>query len=191
MLIAVPGSLTPLGLTLPAIAVPFHLAPGVARLYIVLVRKRCFVPEAGVERILLLCGLLHSTQRTKQARVNPLTLCTNQPSVDSPRPPALRTLVQYYCTIIGQYTTPPLNSRLDAMHHTILVITISCKGQIMAVWRGYIGSTRLVRKRCFVPEAGVERVLLLCGLLDPTQRTKQARPGVHTGALHTGDSAIT
>jgi len=24
-----------------------------------------------------------------------------------PRPPALPTLVQYYCTIIGQYTTPP------------------------------------------------------------------------------------
>ena len=56
-------------------------------------------------------------------------LCTNQPSVYSPRPPALSTLVQYDCTIIGQYTTPPPNSRLKAMHHTILVITIWCKGQ--------------------------------------------------------------
>jgi len=55
----------------------------------------------------------------------------NQPSVHSPRPPALPTLVQYYCTIIGQYMTPPPNSRLYAMHHTILVITISCKGQII------------------------------------------------------------
>jgi len=33
-------------------------------------------------------------------------LCTNQPSFHSPRPPALSTLVQYYCTIIGQYSTP-------------------------------------------------------------------------------------
>jgi len=33
-------------------------------------------------------------------------LCTNQPSVHSPRPPALLTLVQYYCTAIGQNTTP-------------------------------------------------------------------------------------
>ena len=39
------------------------------------------------------------------------------------------TLVQYYCTIIGQYTTPPPNSRLYAIHHAILVIKITCKGQ--------------------------------------------------------------
>jgi len=46
----------------------------------------------------------------------------------SPRLPALPTLVQYYCTIIGQYTTPLSTSRLYAIHHTIL-ITIWCKAQ--------------------------------------------------------------
>jgi len=55
-------------------------------------------------------------------------LCTNQPSFHSPRPPALSTLVQHYCTIIGQYTSPLPTSRLYAICHTILVITISCKG---------------------------------------------------------------
>ena len=43
------------------------------------------------------------------------------------RPPALFTLVQYDCTIIGEYTTPLPTSRLYAIHHTIFVITISCK----------------------------------------------------------------
>ena len=52
--------------------------------------------------------------------------------MDSPRPPALPTLVQYHCTIIGQYMTSPPNSHLYAMHHTILAITISCKGQGIA-----------------------------------------------------------
>jgi len=56
-------------------------------------------------------------------------LCTNQPSFHSPCPPALPTLVQYYCTTIGQYTTPRPTSRLCAIHHTRLVITISCKCQ--------------------------------------------------------------
>jgi len=37
---------------------------------------------------------------------------TNRPFVHSPRPPPLPTLVQCYCTIIGQYTTSPPNSRL-------------------------------------------------------------------------------
>jgi len=46
-----------------------------------------------------------------------------------PRPPALPTLVQYSCTIIGQYTTPLPTSRLYAIHHAILVIAISCEGQ--------------------------------------------------------------
>jgi len=52
-----------------------------------------------------------------------------QPLFYSPRPPALFTLAQYYCTIIGQYTTPLPTSRLYAIHHTIFVITISYKGQ--------------------------------------------------------------
>jgi len=47
----------------------------------------------------------------------------------APRPPARPTLVQYYCTMIGPYTTPLPTSRLYAIHHTILAITISCKGQ--------------------------------------------------------------
>jgi len=57
-------------------------------------------------------------------------LCKKQPSIHSPRLPALPTLVQYYCTIIGQYTTPLPTSRVYALHHTILVITISCQGQV-------------------------------------------------------------
>jgi len=47
-----------------------------------------------------------------------------------PRPPELPTLVQYVCTIIGQYTTPPPTARVYNIHHaTLVVITISCKGQ--------------------------------------------------------------
>ena len=57
-------------------------------------------------------------------------VCRNQPSFHPPRPPALPTLVQYYCTIIGQYTTPLPTPRVCAIHHTILVITKSCKGQV-------------------------------------------------------------
>ena len=56
-------------------------------------------------------------------------LCTNQPSYHFPRPPALPTLVQYYCTTIGQYTTPLPTCRLYTIHHTRLVITISYEGQ--------------------------------------------------------------
>jgi len=56
-------------------------------------------------------------------------LCTNQPSVKSPCPPTLPTLVQYSGTIIEQYETPLPTSHLYAIHHTIWVITISCKGQ--------------------------------------------------------------
>jgi len=55
-------------------------------------------------------------------------LCTNQPSFHSPRPPALPILVQYYCTIIWTVYDSPPDFRLHAIHHTILVITISCKG---------------------------------------------------------------
>ena len=43
-------------------------------------------------------------------------LFTNQPSFHSPRPPAFPTLVQYYCTTIGQYTNPP--SDLPFVSHT-------------------------------------------------------------------------
>jgi len=52
-----------------------------------------------------------------------------------PLPPALPALLQYYHTYIAQYTTPPTTSRLYAMHHTILVIEISSKGQVPAFSR--------------------------------------------------------
>jgi len=41
-------------------------------------------------------------------------LCTNQPSFHSPRPPALPTLMQYYWTIVGQYTPSLPTSRVYA-----------------------------------------------------------------------------
>ena len=37
---------------------------------------------------------------------------------------ALPTLVQYHCTAVWRYTTPPPTSRFHAIHHTILVTTI-------------------------------------------------------------------
>jgi len=52
----------------------------------------------------------------------------NHPLIPS-TPPALTTMVQYYCAIIGQDTILLPTSRLYALQHTILVITISCKGQ--------------------------------------------------------------
>jgi len=57
-------------------------------------------------------------------------LCTSQSSFHSPGAPALPTLLQYHCTIIGQYTTPLRTSRLYAFHYIILVMAISCKGQL-------------------------------------------------------------
>ena len=46
-----------------------------------------------------------------------------------PRPPAKPTPLQYYCATDAQHTTPPPTPLVYAIHHTILVITISCKGQ--------------------------------------------------------------
>ena len=61
--------------------------------------------------------------------------CINQSSFHSSRPPALPTLVQYHCTSIGQYTTPlPQPLVFYAIHHIVLVITISCKGQPLTRW---------------------------------------------------------
>ena len=74
------------------------------------------------------CGEDHLNRLYKNSFTSRL-LCTNQASVRSSRPPALPTLVQYYCTIIGQDTTPLPTSRLYAIHHTILVMAISCNGQ--------------------------------------------------------------
>ena len=55
--------------------------------------------------------------------------CTNQSSFHSSGPPALPTLVQYYCTAIGQHTTSHLTPLVYAIHHIILAMAISCKGQ--------------------------------------------------------------
>jgi len=46
-----------------------------------------------------------------------------------PRPPALPTRLQYDCKTFPQQTTPLPTLLLYAIHHTILVITILCKGQ--------------------------------------------------------------
>jgi len=43
-------------------------------------------------------------------------------------PPALPALLQYYCTTMAQYTPPP-TPLVYAIHHTRLVMAISCKGQ--------------------------------------------------------------
>ena len=67
-------------------------------------------------------------------------LCTNQSSFHSPRPPALATLLQYKCTTVGQYTSPPPTSLLYAAYHAILVITISCKDQHTAHGRSHVTS---------------------------------------------------
>jgi len=46
-----------------------------------------------------------------------------------PSPPAKPTLLQYLCTAIPQYTPPHRTLPSYAIHHTILVMAISCKGQ--------------------------------------------------------------
>ena len=51
--------------------------------------------------------------------LSPPPICMAHPSV-------------YYCTIITQYTIPFPISRLYAIHHTKLIITISCKGALCA-----------------------------------------------------------
>jgi len=61
---------------------------------------------------------------------NSSRLCTSQSSFHSYSAPALPTMLQYSCMAIGQYTTPPSTSLWYAIHHTILAITISCKGQV-------------------------------------------------------------
>ena len=59
-------------------------------------REREMLPELGLHKILVYCEAVGY-----------------ESTIRSPPPlPALPTLVQYDCPIIGQYTTPPLNSRL-------------------------------------------------------------------------------
>jgi len=56
----------------------------------------------------------------------------NHPFTPPSRPPALPHPGAILCTIIGPYTTLLPTSRLYTIHHTILVITISCRGQVVA-----------------------------------------------------------
>jgi len=61
----------------------------------------------------------------------PLKLyCGSQSSFHCPTPPAKPTLLQYECTIIAQYT-PPHRPTPPLCHTcTILMMAISCKGQV-------------------------------------------------------------
>ena len=66
-------------------------------------------------------------------------LCTNQSSCHSSGSPALPTLLQYYCTSIGQYTTPHPILLIYAIHHTTLAMAISCKNQVNPNPNGELG----------------------------------------------------
>jgi len=72
-----------------------------------------------------------------QDEVTSSRVCTNQSSFHASGPPGLPTLLQYDCTAIGHCTTPHLTRLVYAIHHTILAMEISCKGQVrscVAVW---------------------------------------------------------
>jgi len=56
-------------------------------------------------------------------------LCTNQSSFYCHPPLAMPTLLQYCCTTVAQDTTPPPTPLSYAIHYTISVLAISCKGQ--------------------------------------------------------------
>jgi len=46
-------------------------------------------------------------------------------------PPAKPTLLQYYCTTIARYTPLPTSPPVYAIHRTVLVMAISCNGQVV------------------------------------------------------------
>ena len=71
-------------------------------------------------------------------------LCTNQASSNCPLPPALPALLEYDCTSIAQYTTPPNPPFVcHTVHHTILAMASSCKGQL--VYTGRLSCRIIVR----------------------------------------------
>ena len=47
----------------------------------------------------------------------------------APSPPAKSIFLQFYCTTVAQYTPPPPTPPFYGIHHSILVMAISCKGQ--------------------------------------------------------------
>jgi len=53
--------------------------------------------------------------------------CKNQSSLHWPRPFALPTLLQYYCTSFAQYKNPPPALPLYGVHYSLSAMTISCK----------------------------------------------------------------
>jgi len=58
--------------------------------------------------------------------------CGSPSSFCCPPPSAKPTLLQYYCTPIAQYTPPPPILPFFAIHHMLLVVAVSCKGQAPA-----------------------------------------------------------
>jgi len=60
-------------------------------------KRPLLTPERGTD---LLLGLY-------KKKITSSRLCTNQSSCHSSRPPALLTRLEYDCTTIAQYTTPP------------------------------------------------------------------------------------
>jgi len=71
-------------------------------------------------------------------------LCTNQPPVHPPPPPPA--CIAHPCTILlhdhCEVYVSPSNSRLYAIDHTMLVMTVSCKGQMATCRRSGGGETR-------------------------------------------------
>ena len=69
-------------------------------------------------------------------------------------------LWQYYCTTIAQYTPPPPTPPFYAIHHTILVMAISCKGQRLfasrRLWRRG-ANYRLPTSSCSPPRHPIGR----------------------------------
>ena len=55
--------------------------------------------------------------------------CGSPSSFYCPPQPAKPTLPQHFCTPIARYTTPRPTPPLYAIHHTLLVMAIWCKGQ--------------------------------------------------------------
>jgi len=104
---------------------PLYFAINIAQ-YMVSARPPCF----AIQHTILVYTISCKGQAFTRYSVTSSYLCTNQSSFHSSGPSALPTLLQYDCTTTRQYTTPPLTSCWYAIHHTVLVITISCTGQL-------------------------------------------------------------
>jgi len=77
---------------------------------------------------------IYSTRRglaSTRYSFTPSLSCTSQSSVYCPTSSALLTLLQCYCTTRAQHTTPHPTPLVYTIHHTLLTMAISCKGQIV------------------------------------------------------------